>query len=55
MCKKARDRKLRKWSFDYKRGAVWLALKARGFVGEVKKGRKGGGEKVTRKIAIMGK
>ena len=37
MRRKARDRKLRKRSFDYKEGAVWLAFKVRGFVVEVKK------------------
>ena len=48
MRRKARDRKLRKRSFDYKGGAVWLAFKARGFVVGVKKGRKGGGEERNR-------
>ena len=37
MRRKARDRKLRTRSFDYKGGAVWLAFKVRGFVAEVKK------------------
>ena len=41
MRRKTRDRKLRKRSFDYEVGEVWLAFKARGFVMEVKKGRKG--------------
>ena len=48
MRRKARDRKLWKRSFDYKGGAVWLAFKARGFVMEVKKGRKGVGEERNR-------
>ena len=48
MRRKARDRKLRKRSFDYKGGAVWLAFKARGFVMELKKGRKGVGEERNR-------
>jgi len=47
--RKARDRKLWKRSFDYKGGAVWLAFKARGFVMEVKKGRKGVGRKEQEK------
>ena len=55
MRRKARDRKLRKRSFDYKGGAVWLAFKARGFLVEVKKGRKGVVKKGTGKIATMGK
>ena len=44
MRRKTRDRKLRKRSFDYKGGAVWLAFEVRGFVVEVKKGRQGEGE-----------
>ena len=42
MRRNARDRKLRKRSFDYKGGAVWLAFKARGVVVEVKRYRKEG-------------
>ena len=37
MRRKIRDRKLRKRSFDYEVGEVWLAFKVRGFVVEVKK------------------
>ena len=55
MRRKARDRKLRKRSFDYEVGEVWLAFKARGFVVEVQKGRKGGGEKGRRNISAMEK
>ena len=55
MRRKTRDRKLRKRSFDYEVGEVWLAFKARGFVVEVKKGRKGVVKKGTGKIAAMGK
>ena len=56
MRRKARDRKLRKRrSFDCKEGAVWLAFKARGFVVEVKKGRKCVVKKGTGIIATMGK
>ena len=54
MRKKARDRKLRKRSFDYKGGAVWLAFQARGFVVEVKKGRKGGWEESNRENSSHG-
>ena len=55
MRRKARDRKLRKRrSFDCKEGAVWLAFKARGFVMEVKKGRKGVGRKEQGKYQPLG-
>ena len=54
MRRKARDRKLRKRSFDYKGGAVWLAFEVRGFVVEVKKGWQGVVKKGTGKIATMG-
>ena len=54
MRRNARDRNLRKRSFDYKGGAVWLAFEVRGFVVEVKKRQKGRGEERNRENSNHG-